>query len=886
MRKVLVAVGAAVFGVALVWWIVRGRGGDGDTPATTPVTQNGSNVQVARDKTTPDSPAQLVVTVTDAKGPIAGARVRIAPRDGEVIVLETKADGTASSTLSPGDYEIAASAKDHEPSAAPDVTLDPGESEQVSILLVAGGRTLTGVVTDVSGGPIAGARIDAAKLGGSARPDAAVATSMTGSDGKYTMTVSEGQLLVAARSPDYAAQSRYVDVGASGATADFSLVPGGVIEGVVIDDRSKQPVGGAFVVARRDRASIMLAEGGMRNAITGPDGRFRLAGLRPGAYELDARAEGRRTRSPTSVGVGVAEQITDVQLLVGRMPVVRGIVIDDDKAPVPNARVATFGDMGSDDIATDAKGAFVLEGLSAGAHMLVAHADTHVAAGPTPVTVADKDVEGVVIRMTKAGALVGHVEPRQAGCSVRVEIDNGGRMMPAQVIAMDFGDHVTDADGKFEVRPIAPSNLELAARCTSGDQGKVEVAWTPSTGDVALAVAPGASIAGKLVDGDGKPVAGATVSANPVTANVRTTIVNGMVTSGFHGITTAAGAYELRGLAPGKYRMTALDRGRPLRPKQEPPTVTLAAAEKKTGVDLVVDRPTGVIAGVVLGPDGKPLADAWVSVHEDLDSIVSGAIGRRPGPPEPGPGDGGAGESRTVMVTSDGDGSGGAFPPALTDAQGRFEIAGLPHLSFDVIAEAQAGKLRGRAEGVTPDANLTIKTLGLTSLSGTVRGPQGPAGLFTIALEGPTATQRTFTDGTFSLGRVDPGNYVVRVSSSDGNAEVKTVVSPNTPTNVDISLVANAIVIGTVVGPGGKPMPDVPIVVVDDHGDGVIRLTLSGPPPMTGPDGKFRIERKAGKAFLLVLGDGAPRLRKPIVLQEGETFDAGALQLASAEPPK
>ena len=46
-------------------------------------------------------------------------------------------------------------------------------------------------------------------------------------------------LLVAASSPDYAPQARYVVVGATGATADFSLVPGGVIEGIVRDEKTR-----------------------------------------------------------------------------------------------------------------------------------------------------------------------------------------------------------------------------------------------------------------------------------------------------------------------------------------------------------------------------------------------------------------------------------------------------------------------------------------------------------------------------------------------------------------------------------------------------------------------------------------------------------------------
>jgi hypothetical protein len=234
----------------------------------------------------------------------------------------------------------------------------------------------------------------------------------------------------------------------------------------------------------------------------------------------------------------------------------------------------------------------------------------------------------------------------------------------------------------------------------------------------------------------------------------------------------------------------------------------------------------------------------------------------------------------TIEARDDGDGGGaGEYPPVLTDAQGRFEITGLPHIAFDVVAEAQAGKLRGRADAITPDATLAIKALGVTSLSGTVRGPRGPVALFTVEIEGPIRTQRSFTDGTFTLGRVDPGTYTVRVKSTEGNAETSVTVAPNTPTTVDIMLVANAVVIGTVVDGAGKPMPDIPVTIIDDVGDGKLSVSISGPPLTSGPDGKFRVEHKAGKGALVILTGASPTIRRGLTLEAGKTLDLGAIPL-------
>src|SRR5215470_8955005 len=313
---VLVAIGGAW------WWRHRA----GDPPATRTVTQP-QQAPAARpgraEAAAPVASAALTVTVSDDAGPLTDAVVRFAPRDGEVVVVTTGRDGVARADhLAPGTWRISASAAGHAPAALPAHELAAAADDRLAIKLAPGGRTLTGTVSDATGGPIAGARIDAARLSSFAEASDAIATATTGADGKYRMTVAEGALQVAASSPDYAPQARRVEVGPTGAVADFALVPGGVIEGVVRDERSHEPVAGASVLARRG-AAMLLAETGARRAVTGSDGRFRLTGLRPGAWSLRAGAPGRATRAPTLVGLGVAEQVTGVELLIGTGPVIR-----------------------------------------------------------------------------------------------------------------------------------------------------------------------------------------------------------------------------------------------------------------------------------------------------------------------------------------------------------------------------------------------------------------------------------------------------------------------------------------------------------------------------------------------------------------------------------
>ncbi len=881
-RGILIAavVLAASLG-AVLWWKLRGS----DTPREVDRgTARGSATQgttVAATAGTKDAAklGRITVVVRGPNGPLVGATVRLSRDGGDVSLLETPVEGSVTSEpLEAGTYSISASAPGHEPTSLEPRELTPGETARVELTLVAGGRLLTGQVTDASGGPIAGARIDAAKLGAMVRPSAAVASTQTGADGKYSLSVSEGQLLVAASEPSYAPQSRYVEVGANGAVASFALVPGGVIEGIVRDEATREPIAAAVVTARRDTAAMQLGERARQQAIAGKDGRFRIAGLRPGAYELAGVAGARVSRAPTIVGLGVAEQVTDIEILVSRAATVRGIVLDENNAPAPGVGVTMFGRGGRGgevEATSDAKGAFVLEGIGAGRYMLTGSGDDYVAMGATRVEVASQDIDGVKVNVRRGAKITGHVEPRQV-CEIKLEDDDDGGN-PMHAISM-IAPTTTKADGNFELKPVDLSKYIVSAKCGSGAQGSKRITVAAGTNDVVVPVKGGASIAGTVVDRSGKPVAGITVMATPGGDTERTTIVNGMVTSGEQTLTNAQGMFELRGLAAGPYRLGALDRGRPV-PTDGDESVTLAEGEKKTGVKLSVERSDGVIRGVVTGPDGKPLADAWVSLHVGIDDLLDRANREGAG--------GGGGRSRVVRVESNDDGGGGAgeVAPVLTNASGAFELTGLARVPYTVLAEAKSGELRGQQMRVTPDASITIQALGVTELRGVVKATS-PLTWFTLELEGPTREQRTFAtpDGTFSFGRVDPGRYKVSVTSSAGNGEATVTVEPGKPASVEIALAANAIVTGKLVDAAGKPVGGIPVVVIPDQGEGRMQIRIEGPPTTSGPDGTFKIEGKAGPSIVVAMTPPTPTTKKGLVLEPGKTVDIGALTVTPPSP--
>ncbi len=877
-RVMIVVVALAAAGLALWWWRTRVE----DSRATSTVSRAAKpEVASARGPGAQPASARLSVVVKNAKGPIQGAIVRIDSDDDEPSALVTDASGRViAASLAPGAYRVSAAAPGHLPAAAPIRELASNDDAAIEIVLVAGGVRLSGTITDATGGVVAGARIDAARQLAvfGAQPDAAVASTLSTPDGRYELTVPQGLVVVVASSADYAAQSRIAEVGPAGAVVDFALVPGGVIEGVVRHVRTRAPVAGISVRAAPERGGRPgLERAGPSRAVADAQGRFRFSGLRPGVYELSAFEGALSSTAPTMIGIGVAEQVTDVEILVNDALSIKGTVLDTENKPVSGVSITMFArdsGNGDGDVATSAAdGTFEIRGVNAGTYTLMGSSKDHLDGGMVEVLVEDKDVTGVVVHVSRGIVLEGRVEPPQV-CDVSYEADD------------DEGSHsllgvapvTTTEDGKFTLQPLGARKAILHARCMTGAFGSLAVDVRAGIAPVVIAVKPGASIAGRVLDGDRKPVVGVTVMGQREEKTVRTTIVNGMVTGGVQALTDGHGAYRLEGLSEGSYTMNVLERGRPLRPSGKPVKTKVGATEAKTGVDLVVDRATGVIKGVVTGHDGKPMKDAWVSVQQDVHTMVEDMMNR--GDPE-------EGQSRMMTLQVSDDGTPSAIAPALTDSEGRFAIGGLAHGKYEVIAEAQAGKLRGRIASVTPDATVTVQVLGVTTLSGKVTGPNGPVKMFHVEIEGPTTAARSFTDGAYSLGRVDPGTYRVRVSSTDGNAEGSVVVAPNQPATLDLVLVANAVVVGTVVDKDGKPVPALSVALIPDEGEhGRLSISIEGPPPQTGPDGRFRIEGKAGPMAIVVLGPPRPTVKRGLKLEPGKTLDVGQIVMGAEPSPK
>ena len=820
------------------------------------------------------APAHIVVTVSDSAGPVADAWVRCAPPDGEVVVGKTAKDGSTTLELVAGAWSIAASAEGHEP-AATALAVVAGRDDRVRLVLPAGGETLTGTVTDLTGGVIAGARLDAAQLHMNTKAGSAVAVAFSDREGKYKLAVGGGAILVAASHPDYAAQTRFIDLGAGGTTANFALVPGGSIEGVVRDIATNQPVAGAAVHANSDSPAVQLAEGNERIVKADAAGKFKFTGLRPGSYELSARDGARSSRVAVGVGIGIAEQQTNIVVLIGATATIHGKVLDDSGAPVAQITVtADGGGVRGDQAVSDATGAFALEGLAPSRWALHAEGDSYIADGRAIVQLAKRDVDGIVVHVRRGLNVRGHVEPREV-CDVEVVNEERGEAIPRRQSA------TTNADGEFHFSPLGPGAATLNARCPNGDEGTLGVTVAANGGDNIVPTKPGGSIEGRVIDQTGKPLAGVMVNAR--SSDDATVLENGAVISGLGAMTSQTGAFALGGLGAATYHLSVLDTGRPMKPKK---TVkqALSAGQHVTGIDVVVERPDGTIQGTVNGPDGAPIADAWVALHQTTtDELMSQRADDDDGPHRIWA-KGGPGASRDPA-------------PVLSDGHGHFALTNLPRGRYQVVAEAQAGKLRGAAADVTTDATITIGLASVSSLRGTVHGARGPTDLFTVLLRGPLGGSaagvpgafppptgprleaRSFTDGVFVFPRVAPGDYEIEVSSTDGTGKAQVKVTSDAEASVDIALEANGTTTGRLVDKAGKPLSGIGVTLIPDQPPGQMQVEIHEQPVTSGPDGRFQVEGPPGMRTLVVLA--TPFVAKRgLSIEAGKNIDVGDLTVA------
>jgi hypothetical protein len=532
-------------------------------------------------------------------------------------VVRAGADGSFRvEGLAPGRYSVAASGPGLLGAVRGGIEVAPrGHVTGVELRLAPGGHLLSGRVLDAGGGSIAGAQLLAQRWTpplGNEVPEMHVFAAQSDGEGRYRVHLAKGRYTLRVTSDGYASGNDFLDLSAD-EVKDFRLEPAARISGRVVRSEGGQPVAGAEVRATpTERSAAMMFN---NQSVTADDsGAFTLGNLVAGSYRVSARKGGLVGQTPQVVGVASGAGADSVEIAVSTGGVVSGTVKSSDGKPVAGARVSLlarnfFGGSGENSARSDAKGAYRIEGVLPGDFRLHATADGYGSEGGEiavsgPITRDFVLPEGIVV----SGIVLDAAGRPAAGA----EVEASSRPSGGGMFTSDRG--TTDAEGRFTFKRLGPGEITLTAK--RGDEvarfGPEPLA--PATKkELTVKLERGARVSGQVVWDDGAPAAG--IRINGSTREMGGARVEGR--SGPDGTFTMGpfppGESSIAAQAPGD-RITWSSRERP-----EQANFTLAAGEQKTGLKLTVTRKRGSIRGVVVGPDGQPLAGASVQAARERE---------------------------------------------------------------------------------------------------------------------------------------------------------------------------------------------------------------------------------------------------------------------------
>lgn len=340
--------------------------------------------------------------------------------------------------------------------------------------------------------------------------------------------------------------------------AVIRLGEGAAVQVTVVDD-TKRPLAG-----------VEVSSGGAieTKQRTDAKGEATLRPLSPGYALVEAKRDGYAPGTAFTT-IGSAGAVAKLTITLHRGFAIAGRVVDDTGKPVAKARV-TVGGMGGFDwdaiaergqqdpssATTDDKGRFEIAAVAPGTHVLSAVDGEHAPARSAPVTVDDRAVTGVEIKMKAGGVVAGKVvdADRKPVPYATVRVAGAGDQM-MQIAARQA---TADEHGAFELRGLARTKLRARAESETAASkiADFDLTETAAQRDLELVLDVTGTIAGVVVDGQGAPVPEVQVNAFPDVLGGAS--IDGIALSGMSSASTdGAGAFKITGLPDGAYRLWA-----------------------------------------------------------------------------------------------------------------------------------------------------------------------------------------------------------------------------------------------------------------------------------------------------------------------------------------
>ena len=801
----------------------------------------------------PDEPRRVCGSVRDAddERPLAAVVTLTRPR-ARIAFAGTRTDGQGRwciDELERGSYVAAATSLGHLP-AHSSFRIDEADAA-LDLALSAGGRQLSGTVNDVGGGPVVGALVTARGI--------RTAGTFTDDDGKFRLTLPDGAYTVRAAEPDYEPAETHATLAGDSVEVELSLVPGATLAGVVLDRSTGQPVPRMTVdwdySVRRGAARSGGSAAPHERVVTDATGRFDLRQLSPGEYELFAVGDHRASRAPSVVALEIAEQRTDVVVLVDPAADALGHVRFADGAPAVDAELrVVHAEHGHRLHArTDENGGFALRGLLPGRYSVTisGHGVATSLYGVQLDVPTEGDPEDMEISAVRTTTVAGRLDPPVRG---RINISPASDGMD-RFVAWTKTMHVrteSDAEGRFELPDVPPGTWLLVASAADGSKArkKLEI---PEQGvdDLVLELEGRAMVRGRIVDAGDLPIAGArlTVVARPRGAEGERNV--GWATADQNG------RFVVTGLEPGEYvlRGRAATRARLVAPGGAADLAVLSVeGSDEQSLSVVAVAPRARVEGRVVDGSGAPQPDAWVTLADDEDSTRE---------------------------------------PVLTDDDGTFAFDGVPEATVSV--EATYGDARATTE-IDPRSGTTVElTLErLATIRGRVTHGGEPVEQFEIG-------KRRFVtpDGSFELTRLVGEAYELTVVADAGSTKRTVELSPGETTEVELQIGGWGAVRGRAVDLEGKPVSGIAVAVISEGGDrdgGARALDrLGGGGLTTDADGRFEVDGLGpGRGSIMVgseeeLLTGGRIATQYFAIEPGKVADLGdvvLIELKISDPAK
>lgn len=789
--------------------------------------------------------------VVDTKGhPVAGAKVTAYSGREYSKEAESGGDGSyAFERLPLGKYHLKAEKDGRFTPRLPeyDIRIDPGAKVSVDLVLVPGGTLELTVVDRESKKPIAGAQIVFAEPESLRRitdGEGKVALSGLGYEGAEFQIVAEG----------YARQMRWSHFSAETEPGKHSkktieLAPEKVITGIVVD-KQERPLPDAVVTIDsrwQDRMGMM---GDWEPAMTGQDGAFRLGGLEEGefSYELTATKEG---YASGRAAVDSA-RMEGVRIVLRPGATLEGTVKDSKGALIQGAVVDLGEDRSAD---SDDKGRFQFVHVEAGRQRIVA-AKEEMRSEETEMEIAwENHVRGIelVLRDKKdwtytiSGKIVDDIGGKGlANITVRfwspagieTKTDASGRFVLSDVPSGRYRLYLPDIPLPH-IGPIRNEDLVVEDRDIQNLDIRLKRGAT-LTGRVLLPSGEGAWEAGLRLVHPKHGLEGYFGRRVMADSEGRFKV------EGLHPAMQCQIRADLEGYAPGL--------SEPFNVRQE---------DKIENILIRLKRP-GSLSGTVKDDQGKPL-EKGVMVQA------------------------------TFLVSAGPGGEGGISDRVAPDANGRFEITGLPPAKVRLELHKEEGrggwstaqtKVVEIATGEeTAGVDFVMESKKPEQLKGYIAGrvvsvvsDDGLQGIEVQARfsgfsreEGAWGRATTGPDGSFRIEGLQEGTFELnanpRTELGYDSQELEGIRSPSD--DIPVVLRRLCAVEGRVVRGSGEPVAQ---FVISDVG--------SKEQEINDAQGRFRFEGlQRGAVLLRAVSEGIGVAQECVELKEGETLRNVTLEL-------